>query len=1022
MAMSAQIKRVPSKAAPQTTSAWPTSGDISFRFATFDDDGKMKVLGEVDAWALQDDDDTSPGAVRWSKFLDEVKSIPDFDFDGLRVYMPQRPGGEVPIATNGGLQTALSRLRTQCTQCTQLVLVTSVDYPDLRKKRGELGGRSRGVKRRASTHSDAQRTSKVQKARSDTASNAAVARADNAAEVKKGAQAEDVHVVQKANGEDAGEEEVTIEEDNNHNQDEAGDDGKLGLQALTEAMQTGRINVMCAHISKGAVRRAIRVLPWLSEKDMMRSEGISFEFFGMNADFKPSPYQIVSATEGFIAEQTALTHVPIVADPAGAGKTFQLIFKILLRMVHLKNVDEVVTGWVRGDTSQHLPRDAAEYKRCPHSRHLLVACWCERRNHKDLFNAYYKPDEGANVIITPRAALKSFYDDFVRVLDGSRFLEEHPQLRIAFEAGGRRKDALANYERFPPLEGDEVLKYCKGSDEQGKANAHARSKPTYQDSKGQTQELAWTYKRYRDKGGWEKLGERDYHRAPKAASWLILCTTKECFQVQVKDKFTQWITMCGWRVTGKEFNKERFAILLLVIKYVLIDEFHVGPAKEHQMKVIKAARETCAETYGSDCFPTIYGASGTPDGGTNVLNPLIFCTAAAGRPSWADANQSEDTNLHVLKDLYSTYGVDGLRTLGEKLNNEFRKVRYDLNRLKGSEIYTTVHRLLFRALPLFVIRRPLNVMWLDGQPIVPMKTKLSIELVWATPSQGGFEEMYIQDGETKLKAEVERQYQEACGLWRQQGAMPSQKPVRKVGTSIQGYTTCLATGSLAHVVRWWRKKYGEKGEFVKDNPDLQDLYKKAHSSRAISIHVEAGMDKNAKWNKLVGVLDKIKVETRSDGRCSKVLLGSRWPMTTSSLKTMLKKKYGEKAFVEYTADTPVAERAKAYNDFVSDGDNDEPWVMLATVATIGVGVNLQRAHHAILYEPCGNAAVVEQFFKRVCRRGQTEKLCRGYLFVNTASNLEKRIAAQLEGMDLLQQHMAEAEYVDLTERDVDAEI
>jgi hypothetical protein len=68
MAMSAQIKRVPSKAAPQTTSAWPTSGDISFRFATFDDDGKMKVLGEVDAWALQDDDDTSPGAVHsWTK-------------------------------------------------------------------------------------------------------------------------------------------------------------------------------------------------------------------------------------------------------------------------------------------------------------------------------------------------------------------------------------------------------------------------------------------------------------------------------------------------------------------------------------------------------------------------------------------------------------------------------------------------------------------------------------------------------------------------------------------------------------------------------------------------------------------------------------------------------------------------------------------------------------------------------------------------------------------------------------------
>jgi hypothetical protein len=51
----------------------------------------------------------------------------------------ERPGGEVPIATNGGLQTALSRLYTQG---TQLVLVTSVDHPDIREARGELGGRS----------------------------------------------------------------------------------------------------------------------------------------------------------------------------------------------------------------------------------------------------------------------------------------------------------------------------------------------------------------------------------------------------------------------------------------------------------------------------------------------------------------------------------------------------------------------------------------------------------------------------------------------------------------------------------------------------------------------------------------------------------------------------------------------------------------------------------------------------------------------------------------------------------------
>jgi hypothetical protein len=59
--------------------------------------------------------------------------------------MHQRPEEEVPTATNGGLQTALSRLHTKG---TQLVLVTSVDYPDLWEAHGELGDRSQGVKRR----------------------------------------------------------------------------------------------------------------------------------------------------------------------------------------------------------------------------------------------------------------------------------------------------------------------------------------------------------------------------------------------------------------------------------------------------------------------------------------------------------------------------------------------------------------------------------------------------------------------------------------------------------------------------------------------------------------------------------------------------------------------------------------------------------------------------------------------------------------------------------------------------------
>jgi hypothetical protein len=73
-------------------------------------------------------------------------------------------------------------------------------------------------------------------------------------------------------------------------------------------------------------------------------------------------------------------------------------------------------------------------------------------------------------------------------------------------------------------------------------------------------------------------------------------------------------------------------LLLSVGKYVLVDEVYVDPAKGHYIRV---ARGSWAKMYRRSCCPT---TSGVP--GTNVLNSLIFSTAAAGCPSWADANST----------------------------------------------------------------------------------------------------------------------------------------------------------------------------------------------------------------------------------------------------------------------------------------------------------------------------------------------------------------------------------------------
>jgi SNF2 family DNA or RNA helicase len=114
--------------------------------------------------------------------------------------------------------------------------------------------------------------------------------------------------------------------------------------------------------------------------------------------------------------------------------------------------------------------------------------------------------------------------------------------------------------------------------------------------------------------------------------------------------------------------------------------------------------------------------------------------------------------------------------------------------------------------------------------------------------------------------------------------------------------------------------------------------------------------------------------------------------------------------VDYTADCSPSSRETAYIDFTNHKrDNDNKWIMLGTVATVGLGLNLQRAHYVILYEPCGNRTTVEQLVKRVCRRGQVEPVSYVYILVNAASAIEKRLAAKMENMNKLQAHLEETE-------------
>ncbi|KAI0617381.1 hypothetical protein TUN199_10626 [Pyrenophora tritici-repentis] len=171
-----------------------------------------------------------------------MKSIPDFDFDGRRVYMPQRASGNKNDDDSENVVEDEKAADEDDPDGSH-----EIDVLDKEPEDGVDGSNFDGPISISSFSSDADGTDSVQatgspkesnvdgellntgaasasarvgndqgisreevsrRVMSIGASNAAVARADNAAEVKKGARVEDIYEVQEVNVKDAGEEEV----------------------------------------------------------------------------------------------------------------------------------------------------------------------------------------------------------------------------------------------------------------------------------------------------------------------------------------------------------------------------------------------------------------------------------------------------------------------------------------------------------------------------------------------------------------------------------------------------------------------------------------------------------------------------------------------------------------------------------------------------------------------------------------------------------------------------------------------
>ncbi|KAL5423754.1 hypothetical protein PMIN05_012332 [Paraphaeosphaeria minitans] len=72
----------------------------------------------------------------------------------------------------------------------------------------------------------------------------------------------------------------------------------------------------------------------------MQTQGIPFQRWGLKDGICIEPYQIISVTEGFLMERT-ITGGGILGDKQGAGKTIQLLLKVIMTRHHKANYAEV---------------------------------------------------------------------------------------------------------------------------------------------------------------------------------------------------------------------------------------------------------------------------------------------------------------------------------------------------------------------------------------------------------------------------------------------------------------------------------------------------------------------------------------------------------------------------------------------------------------------------------------------------------------------------------------------------------
>ncbi|KAL5113275.1 hypothetical protein ACEQ8H_008851 [Pleosporales sp. CAS-2024a] len=311
-----------------------------------------------------------------------------------------------------------------------------------------------------------------------------------------------------------------------------------------------------------------------------------------------------------------------------------------------------------------------------------------------------------------------------------------------------------------------------------------------------------------------------------------------------------------------------------------------------------------------------------------------------------------------------------------------KATKQDPRKAMDTEGARVLVRLVVDSAALFQWRRSEDQTWLDGNSIIPYTSTVVERAITSEPNAE--ENTIVAEFENRLQCERMQIYRE-----RKKSDSP---PSRRLSPA----------ATVPQLLSWWenRDPNNRLARWNRDMPDMRvwnDRKTEESAKRAGKAAKASSMEQSSKWLAALGKLKDWSNEVRKcDGLPVKAIVVTDDVTTMAMwsfllLRSLFKERGG---VINYDASMGFKERDKNMTLFMED---DSVWLMVATLATIREGLNIQRASKIMLLEPNANNDLIIQLWSRARRMGQEEAEIEFVVVSNPASKREARLVNSREG-------------------------